>query len=108
MRFGAAILLALVGAAACSSKSSQPNYGPCTPGDGKLPPCNTCQCAGGVWQAVTCPADLPKPGQDCSPEGAYCGYATETNPCGAANCYCQGGSWNCGPTCAIDAGGSSD
>ncbi|MGH7296601.1 MAG: hypothetical protein ACRELB_16805 [Polyangiaceae bacterium] len=31
----------------------------------------------------------------------YCGYVTDTNVCGAANCYCQKGTWSCSPTCAI-------
>jgi hypothetical protein len=32
---------------------------------------------------------------------AYCGYTTSTNSCGADNCYCQNGTWSCGPTCSI-------
>jgi hypothetical protein len=35
-----------------------------------------------------------------------CGYVTDTNECGAANCYCEHAAWVCGPTCAIvDASG---
>lgn len=35
---------------------------------------------------------------------AECGYVTDTNECGAADCYCENGTWTCGPTCAfVDA-----
>ena len=61
---------------------------------------------GGTSQEAGCPADLPATGAACSPEGAECGYATETNPCGAANCYCMQGAWGCNPTCAILDGGA--
>lgn len=115
--------LLLASAAACSSTSPPPpasatesgeagdastNYGPCMPGDGTPPPCSTCECAGGAWQPITCPTELPGPGQECSPEGAYCGFTTETNPCGAAECDCQKGTWSCGPTCEYEAGASTD
>jgi hypothetical protein len=33
--------------------------------------------------------------------GGECGYAPATNACGAANCYCRSGVWNCEPTCII-------
>lgn len=75
--------------------------------NGGIPGCGSnCQCLDGTWQAP-CPADLPETGRPCSPENAYCGYTTSTNPCGADNCYCQGGAWTCGPTCVIslDSGG---
>jgi hypothetical protein len=63
---------------------------------------SNCQCLDGTWQAP-CPTDLPETGSTCTAAGAYCGYTTMTNACGAANCYCQGGAWSCGPTCIIDA-----
>ena len=120
MRFGTVMLAASIATAACSSMGSsahQPQdagdaangYGACTLGELDAP-CSTCECAGDVWQPVTCPPALPGAGDACSAEGAYCGYTTETNPCGAANCYCQGGSWSCGPTCVFEAGagGSTD
>lgn len=48
--------------------------------------------------------DLPNPS---SPPGAVavCGYTTDTNPCGAVNCYCMQGAWGCNPTCIFDGGG---
>jgi hypothetical protein len=61
---------------------------------------SNCNCLNGTWQAP-CPADLPETGSPCSPESAYCGYTTSTNPCGADNCDCQGGAWSCGPTCVL-------
>jgi hypothetical protein len=67
---------------------------------------SNCQCLNGTWQAP-CPTDLPQTGSACTPEGAECGYATSTNTCGADNCYCQSGTWSCGPSCIIlmeDAG----
>ena len=63
---------------------------------------SNCQCLDGTWQAP-CPAALPQTGNACTPSGAGCGYTTSTNACGASNCYCQGGAWNCEPTCVIDA-----
>src|SRR5580658_6263852 len=54
----------------------------------------------------TCPADVPQNGSACTAAGAYCGYSNQPNPCGADNCYCQGGAWSCGPTCVFDAGTS--
>jgi hypothetical protein len=70
---------------------------------------SNCQCLDGIWQ-TPCPASLPETGASCGVEGAECGYETDTNPCGADNCDCQGGTWNCGPTCAIelDAGEAGD
>jgi hypothetical protein len=70
---------------------------------------SNCQCLDGIWQ-TPCPASLPETGASCGVEGAECGYETDTNPCGSDNCYCQGGTWNCGPTCAIelDAGEAGD
>jgi len=57
----------------------------------------------------TCPTELPNIGRSCSVEGAYCGYTTDANACGADNCYCQAGTWNCEPTCIIvDAGDRDD
>jgi hypothetical protein len=58
---------------------------------------------------ASCPEDIPTSGTSCnvpapsSPTGAAaeCGYATETNECGAVNCYCEKGTWTCGPTCAL-------
>jgi hypothetical protein len=107
------------------------NFGPCCiggtcqmggqcPGPGSLVPCtlgaecsstdvctggiagctSNCQCLGGKWQAP-CPTGLPQTGSACTPEGAECGYTTSTNACGADNCYCQSGAWNCEPSCAI-------
>jgi hypothetical protein len=61
---------------------------------------SNCQCLNGTWQAP-CSTDLPQTGSSCTPEGAECGYTTSTNECGADNCYCQGGAWNCQPSCAI-------
>ncbi len=52
----------------------------------------------------SCPVTLPHAGDACGTAGMECGYATSTNACGADNCYCQGGTWNCEPTCVIDAG----
>jgi hypothetical protein len=42
---------------------------------------------------------MPLSGSACTAADAECGYTTQANPCGAADCYCQGGAWNCGPTC---------
>jgi hypothetical protein len=70
----------------------------CTGGIGGC--ASNCQCLDGTWQAP-CPANLPHTGSACTAAGAQCGYATSTNACGAANCYCQGGAWSCGPTCVI-------
>jgi hypothetical protein len=67
---------------------------------------SNCQCLSGTWQAP-CPAALPQTGSACTPEGAYCGYTTSTNACGADNCYCQSGAWGCGPTCIIDDASTS-
>jgi hypothetical protein len=84
----------------------------CSPADqcpGGVAGCGSnCQCLNGNWQAP-CPTGLPQTGSACTPEGAECGYPTSTNACGAANCYCQGGAWNCEPTCIIplDAGTES-
>jgi hypothetical protein len=61
---------------------------------------SNCQCLDGKWQSP-CPADLPQNGIACTPTGAACGYITPANACGAANCYCQGGTWTCEPTCII-------
>jgi hypothetical protein len=60
------------------------------------------QCLNGTWQAP-CPPDIPESGSACT-TGAYCGYSGQPNPRGADNCYCQGGAWNCGPTCVFEAG----
>lgn len=49
---------------------------------------------------------MPSNGANCdlpSPM-AECGYVTETNPCGAVNCYCQQGAWGCYPTCVFEGG----
>jgi hypothetical protein len=92
---------------ACSSSGGSLGT-KCTLGQPPLKDCASCQCASGTWQLVVCPADLPASGDGCLPVGAYCGYVTDTNECGAANCYCQQGGWNCGPTCALDAGLASD
>jgi hypothetical protein len=61
------------------------------------------QCLNGTWQAP-CPLNLPESGSACTAAGAYCGYSNQPNPCGADNCYCQGGAWSCGPTCIFEAG----
>jgi hypothetical protein len=78
--------------------------GACTPTQscmGGVAGCTSnCQCLAGKWQAP-CPVDLPPNASACGAEGAQCGYVTATNPCGAANCYCRGGAWTCGPTCAV-------
>ncbi len=64
--------------------------------------CSTTSATPGVPDGqAPCPADLPAAGSACSPEGSECGYETTTNACGADNCYCQGGAWNCGPTCVL-------
>ena len=69
---------------------------------------SNCQCLDGTWQAP-CPMGLPQTGSACTPEGAYCGYVTSTNACGADNCYCKAGAWSCGPSCIIgDASTSAD
>jgi hypothetical protein len=117
------LALALVGAVAlfavaqgCSSTSAA--AGACALGaacsstdlcTGGISGCGSnCQCLGGKWQAP-CPTDLPQTGNACTPEGAECGYVTSTNACEADNCYCQGGAWNCEPSCAIgDASTSAD
>jgi hypothetical protein len=77
---GLAAAVSLVSTAGCSSTSA---------GDGA---------ADG---SGPCPDALPQPGGACGAAGLECGYATSTNACGAANCYCQGGAWNCEPACAI-------
>jgi len=59
-----------------------------------------CQCLSRTWQAP-CPTTLPPTGSACAPANAECGYTTSSNACGAANCYCQGGAWNCEPTCIV-------
>ena len=67
--------------------------------------CSTTSAAPGAPDAqAPCPADLPAAGSACSPEGSECGYETTTNACGADNCYCQSGAWNCEPTCVIGDG----
>jgi len=68
---------------------------------------SNCQCLDGTWRAP-CPMDLPKAGGACTPAGAECGYSNIANGCGAADCYCQGGAWSCGPTCVTEAGLSGD
>jgi len=49
---------------------------------------------------LACPTDLPEKGSACPLAGVQCGYAKSTSACGVV-CDCQGGSWNCGPTCVI-------
>ena len=59
--------------------------------------------------SAPCPTALPQTGSACTPEGTECGYSTSTNACGADNCYCQSGAWNCEPTCiVVDASASVD
>lgn len=63
-----------------------------------------------------CPANMPNNGDACilanpsSPPGAIgvCGYTTDTNECGAVNCYCMNNAWGCNPTCAIIDASASD
>ena len=55
-----------------------------------------------------CPVYQPYPGTSCSVADQECGYTSDSNPCGAVNCYCEEGLWNCEPTCvALDAGTTS-
>jgi hypothetical protein len=62
-------------------------------------------------QDDSCPPALPITGTACrlSPQSSVpgavpvCGYVTDTNACGAANCYCGDAGWSCDPTCVIDA-----
>jgi hypothetical protein len=83
----------------------------CGAGEQLCDVCGTLGCYSGACPIhsclaqATCPADLPEPGTSCGIDGARCGYATSTNPCGADSCYCQAGAWNCEPTCVFDAGG---
>lgn len=67
---------------------------------------SNCQCLDGKWTAP-CPTDSPQTGSACTPEGAYCGYTTSTNTCGADTCYCKAGAWSCGPSCIIGIGDAS-
>jgi hypothetical protein len=62
--------------------------------------------AGCSSQDQSCPAQMPSTGDACNiandpsvPGLGYCGYATDTNECGAADCYCEHGAWRCSPTC---------
>lgn len=78
--------------AACSSTDLCP---------GGIAGCESnCQCLNGTWSAP-CPTGLPPTGSACAPVGTECGYSTSTNACGADNCYCESGAWNCEPTCVI-------
>ena len=76
-----------------SSKVSPQRFCPCPD---EPVACNAGTC--GIARQASCPADLPQTAVACQAEGAEC-YVTSTNTCDAANCYCLGGAWNCGPTC---------
>ena len=53
-------------------------------------------------RSAPCPADVPQSGSACTAAGATCGYVTSASACdGSMDCYCQGGAWSCGPTCAL-------
>jgi hypothetical protein len=73
-------------------------------------------CGGHGAGDQTCPAVMPTDGASCdlanpsSPPGAVgvCGYTTDTNPCGAVNCYCMQGAWGCNPTCIVFDGGGPE
>jgi hypothetical protein len=111
----AAAMLSVVAAACTSSSGGASGALSCKLGGGCSPSvlcmggiagCSSnCQCLDGTWQAP-CPADLPQTGSACTPASAECGYTTATNACGADNCTCQNGTWNCGPTCTtlLDSG----
>jgi hypothetical protein len=110
--FAAAISAAISGCSITSTSVSAGGRGlSCKLGGGcsQTRPCmsiegctSNCNCLDGTWQAP-CPTNLPETGSACTPEGAECGYSNVANACGADNCYCEGGAWSCGPTCAIEA-----
>jgi hypothetical protein len=60
---------------------------------------SSCQCLSGTWQ-TPCPQDVPQSGSTCTVAGATCGYLTQASACdGSVDCYCESGTWSCGPTC---------
>jgi hypothetical protein len=95
----------ICGCSNCTLGASCVATGECPNGVAGCGADTACQCMNGIWQR-TCPADVPQTGSACTAAGAYCGYSNQPNPCGADNCYCQGGAWTCGPTCIFDAGAS--
>ncbi len=65
-------------------------------------------CTSGSAGGTRCPVHPPETGNSCPSAGMECGYSGQPNACGASNCYCQGGLWNCEPTCIIDASVSAE
>lgn len=85
-----------------SSKVSQQRFCPC-PDEPVV--CNAGTC--GIARLAPCPAGLPQTAVACQAEGADC-YMASTNTCGAGDCFCVGGAWNCGPTCINPSDAAAD